>query len=127
LLDPAARNRIYVARIAGVEVVSALTRKRRGTHISAADAAAAITRFRQDFANRFRIVEVTSALITAAMSLAETYALRGYDAVQLAAARQAQQRRLARGISPLSLISADGDLLTAGAAEAMATDDPNNH
>ncbi len=105
LLDPMARNRIYIARITGVEVVSALTRKQRGQFISVVDAAAAITRFRQDFANRFRIVEVTAALTAVAMSLAETYALRGYDAVQLAAAHQAQQRRLARGIPPLSLTS----------------------
>ena len=127
LLDPGARNRIYITRITGVEVVSALTRKQRGNFISAADATAAIARFRRDFANRFRVVEVTAALIATAMSLAETYVLRGYDAVQLAAARQAQQRRLARGIPPLSLITADGDLLTAGAAEGITTDDPNNH
>lgn len=127
LLDPATRNRIYVARITGAEVVSALVRKRRGGHLSAADATAAITRFRHDFANRFRAVEIGSTLVDEAMMLAEKHALRGYDAVQLAAALQAQRRRAARAIPALTLISADGGLTAAGAAEGFMTDDPNTH
>ena len=43
LLDPAARNRLYIARITGAEVTAALTRKERGGHLSAADTAAAVT------------------------------------------------------------------------------------
>jgi len=43
LLDPAARNRLYVARITAVEVTAALTRKERGGHLSAADTASAIS------------------------------------------------------------------------------------
>jgi predicted nucleic acid-binding protein len=127
LLDPLQHNRIFIARIAGAEVISAITRKKRGLKISVADAASAITLFRQDFANRFRVVEVTPALVDSAMTLGERHALRGYDAVQLAAALHTQARRRARGLTDLSLITADGDLLVAGAAEGLATDDPNTH
>ena len=37
LLDPAARNRLYIARITGAEVTAALTRRERGGHLSATD------------------------------------------------------------------------------------------
>ncbi len=127
LLDPAARNHVFVARITGAEMISAIMRKKRELKISAADATAIAALFRADFARRFRAVEVTSALVDSAMSLAEAHALRGYDAVQLAAALHTQRRREVRSLPPLSLITADKDLLIAGAAEGLTTDDPNNH
>jgi uncharacterized protein len=128
LLDPAARNRVFIARITGAEMIAAIMRKKRLGHISAADAATAAALFRADFGgNRFRIVEVTPALVTSAMSLAEAHALRGYDAVQMAAALHTHARRQARKLPALTLITADSDLLAAGAAEGLTTDDPNNH
>ncbi len=127
LLDPATLNRIFLARITGAEVIAALRRKQRGQHITAADFSVAATQFRTDFTGRFRIVEVSPDLVTDAMSLADRYALRGYDAVQLAAALIANRRRVARHLGPLVLITADLDLLSAGAAEGLTTDDPNNH
>ncbi len=127
LLDPSARNRLYVARITGAEVVAALARKERGQHLSSTDAASAISSFQHDYANRLRPVEVTAALIVEAMALARTHGLRGYDAVQMAAALYANRRRLARNFAPLMLITSDTDLLAAGHAEGLATDNPNIH
>ena len=127
ITDPAAGNRVYVAAITGAEVIAALARKRRGQHLSTNDAATAMTRFRHDYENEFLIVEVAAALIGSAMSLADTHSLRGYDAVQLAAAIQTQQRRNARGAPALIFITADDDLLDAGAAEGLVTDNPNVH
>ncbi len=127
ILDPAARNHIFVARITGAEIISAIMRKKRESKISAADATAIAALFRADFARRFRAVEITPALVESAMSLAEAHALRGYDAVQLAAALHTQQRRQMRNLPSLSFITADQDLLVAGAAEGMTVDDPNNH
>lgn len=127
LLDPATRNRIFLARITGAEVIAALKRKQRGQHITAADFAAAAAQFRLEFTGRFRIVEISPALVTSAMALAETYGLRGYDAVQLAAALAANSRRVARKLAPLIFVTADTSLLAAGVAEGFTTDDPNNH
>jgi predicted nucleic acid-binding protein len=127
LLDPANRNRIFMAQITGAELIAALKRKQRGQHITATDFATAATQFRLDFTGRFRTIEISSGLITEAMTLAERYALRGYDAVQLAAALSANSRRIARGLAPLILITADLELLSAGAAEGLTTDDPNTH
>ena len=76
---------------------------------------------------RLRIVEVTPSLLTDAMALADKHYLRGYDAVQLAALLEANNERLGQNLSPLTLVAADADLLAAGAAEGLVTDDPNNH
>ena len=127
LLDPAARNRLYIARITGAEVTAALTRRERGGHLSATDAAAAIALFRRDYANRLRQVEITAALMTIAMTMARAHGLRGYDAVQLAAALYANGRRVARKLAPLVFVTADTSLLAAGATEGLTTEDPNTH
>jgi predicted nucleic acid-binding protein len=127
LINPAAGNLIYAARITGVESVAAVARKRKGNLLPPADAATAITTLRKEFAGMFLIVEVTPALLAAATDAAEKHALRGYDAVQLAAALEANSGRLEQGMSPLVLVTADTDLLAAGPAEGLAVDDPNNH
>ncbi len=127
LLAPAARHRLYIARITGAEVTAALTRKERGGHISAAAAITAIDLFHHDYANRLRPIEITVTLIADAMAAARRHGLRGYDAVQLAAALIANQRRIARQIAPLTFITADTDLLAAGIAEGLMADNPNVH
>lgn len=127
LLDPTTRNRLYIARITGAEVTAALTRRERGGQLSTLDAAAAIALFQHDYANRLRPVEITAALVGGAMTAARTHGLRGYDAVQLAAAFYANSRRLARKLAPLIFITADTSLLAAGVAEGLSIDDPNTH
>jgi uncharacterized protein len=50
LVDPMAGNRIYLARITGVEVVSAVTRRQRTGSVTAREAALVLDRFRHDLA-----------------------------------------------------------------------------
>ena len=124
--DPAAGNHIYVARITGVEVVSGITRRQRAGSLTATQASSMIAQFRHEFATNHRVIEVTPALITAAMSLAETHALRAYDAVQLAAAIEVNTQSIAAGTT-MTLISADTPLNAAALAEGLTVDDPNAH
>jgi predicted nucleic acid-binding protein len=126
ITDPAAGHHTYVARITGVEVIAALARRGRAGDVSADALAAAVGQFRQEFANVFRIVEMTSALLSDAMRLAETHAVRGYDAVQLAAALRVNTECVALGLSSI-LVSADGDLNTAAMTEGLTVQDPNTH
>jgi hypothetical protein len=51
LLHPTARNALHVARITGVELVAAITRRSRGGSITPAAAVVALTEFFDDFAN----------------------------------------------------------------------------
>jgi hypothetical protein len=127
LVRPSAANQLYVARITAVELVSALTRRERTGRLTSSAVAKALNRFEREFANRYTTVEVTARLVGAAMKLARAHALRGYDAVQLSAAIEVQQARIAAGAKPLTLISADGPLNTAAVAEGLLVDNPNNH
>jgi hypothetical protein len=61
------------------------------------------------------------------MRLANTHALRAYDAVQLAAALEIRQQRQKRGFDPVTLISADQALNDAATAEGLTVDDPRSH
>lgn len=127
LIRPSAKNRLYLARITGVEVVAALTKRMRVGSLSARATAKAIKRFEREFANRYLLIEVSPQIIKSAMTLAKKHTLRGYDAVQLASALQANADRISIGGSPLTFISADKHLNSAATAEGLKVDDPNNH
>ena len=126
ITDLAAGNTVYLARIAFVEVISAIARKAQGGGLSSHDATKAIADFRDDFSNEYSVIELTPTLIESAADLAETHRLRAYDAVQLAVALQLSAETALAG-SASGLISADGTLNTAAIAEGLAVDDPNLH
>jgi predicted nucleic acid-binding protein len=132
--DPKSGNKIYITRITGVEVVSALMKKVRDTKtpLPLGDAKKAIAEFSNDFDNQYELLSVTDSLLQTAMGLPERHKLRGYDAVQLAAAlivsaQSAQQGIPATGVPSLVLVASDKDLLDAAQAEGLAVDDPQGH
>ncbi|MEN3333759.1 MAG: uncharacterized protein V7641_3124 [Blastocatellia bacterium] len=132
--DPKSSNRIYIATITGVEVISALMKKVRDTQnpLPLSDAQKAIAEFRNDFGNQYELFSITDSLIKRAMELPEKQQLRGYDAIQLAAAlvisgQSAQQGIPATGVPPLVLVASDNELLLAAQAEGLFVDDPRAH
>jgi len=127
LINAQPPNEIFISQVTGVEIIAAITRRLRMGHISATDAAQAISAFRNDFQSRYEVVAVSVSLIEEAMDLAELHGLRGYDAVQLATALLVEAGMTAKGVGPLTLISADTDLNQAAQAEGILTDDPNLH
>jgi predicted nucleic acid-binding protein len=127
LLDPATGNVAVIARITAVELIAAFTRRERGGALDPADAATARADFRTHLTHEYQVVEVTEARANQAMLLAETYGLRGYDAVQLAAAMDVNREFLVRGEPSITLISSDTELNAAAAAEGLTIEDPNTH
>lgn len=127
LFRPSAGHIFYAVRITRVETISALVRKRRGLHLTSTATTRALARVRRDFGQRIVVVEVTPALLQSAEALAESHHLRGYDAVQLAAALEANTERAGLRLTPLTMIAADGALLAAATAEGLSTDNPENH
>jgi len=99
----------------------------RGGTIDPADASYAIATFKNDLQNEYNIVEVTETLVNRAITLAETHGLRGYDAVQLAAAYEVNLLCTASGLLPLTFVSADTELTVAATTEGLTVDDPNLH
>ena len=61
------------------------------------------------------------------MDLAQGQGLRGYDAVQLAAALDVNAERNRYGLPALTLVSADTDLNHAAAAEGLVVENPNDY
>jgi predicted nucleic acid-binding protein len=109
------------------EVVSAFTRRLKGKSLAPRQTTKAKRRFRHDFRRKFFKLEINALLIERATDLAEKYALRGYDAVQLAAASTANEARIAVNALPLILVSADNDLNAAATAEGLAVENPNDY
>ena len=122
LAAPTAGHLLVVVRITLAETVAAITRKERGGYITPPDAVTALADFQLDFARQYAIVEVSAALVAQAASLARTHGLRGYDAVQLAAALETHAR-----LPSVTLLSGDAGLNAAAMAEGLSVDDPNSH
>lgn len=127
LADLQSGNVILLARITRVEIAAAIARQVRGGSIATTDAQNALVAFQHDLANNYFTIEITVVLLSRAMGLATKHALRGYDAVQLAAALEASDERIANQLPPLTLVSADDDLNVAAQAEGLNVENPNDY
>ncbi len=125
LCDLSFEHEIYIARVTCVEIVAAIARRTLGKSITLTAAMTAITLFRSDLIIDYQVLEITVAVAERAMALAEKYSLRGYDALQLAAACELNTLLISNQRSALTFISADGELNSAASREALATADPN--
>lgn len=120
-------NVLYCASITQVEVISAFARRVKGNSLSPADYLSSSQQFKADFANDFRVIELTPKLLTEAVGMVESYSLRGYDAVQLAASLQLSRELAALKFNPLIFVSADNELNSAAQAEGLQIENPNNY
>lgn len=127
ILDASTGCTVYIVRTSAVELMAALTRRERTGALSPSDAAVARAAFRMHLRVEYKLIEVTKALGNQAMTLAERYGLRGYDAIQLAAAIKVNASYRAAGLPPVLLLSADAELRTAATAEGLIVDNPNCH
>lgn len=122
--DPASGNALYTSRLTAVEITAAVVRRARGANLPAADLQATLAAFWGDWPTRYRVVAVTTALIDRAVVLAEQYAVRGYDALHLAAALAVNDIAIAQGQPALSFVSADREQLAAATAAGLVGIDP---
>lgn len=125
--DVVAGNEILISLLARTEVPAAIFKRQREGSITVADAGLAVSDFVSDFSTQYQPMAVTLELAEQAASLAEKHGLRGYDAVQLATALEANKVRDSLGLSKLIFVSADGALNKAALSEALLTDNPNLH
>lgn len=122
LAAPSAGHSLIVARITLAETVAAITRRERGGSVTPRDATTALADFQLDFGRQYIVVEISEGLVAQAASLARRHALRGYDAVQLAAALEIHTND-----PSMTLMSADLELNIAAAAEGILIADPTSH
>jgi predicted nucleic acid-binding protein len=86
-----------------------------------------LSRFRKHLVGRYTLVEITAALLADAAKLANTHALRAYDAVQLSAALALNAQGIAIGLGGVVLVSSDTDLNGAALSEGLMVEDPTTH
>jgi len=127
LWDPLQGNIIAVARITIVEVAAALASKRRADTITQPEYVQALKDVKDDFVHEYLRVNVGQSALDLAVDLTERNRLRGYDAVQLAAALTLNSVLTRKRLPPLTFVCADRDLLIAAQAEGLVVDDPNQH
>lgn len=127
IFHPSAHNEVFIAGITSVELIAAITRRRQSGTIPSAEAATICIQYRADLLIDYQVIEISETLLNSAMTLAETYGLRGYDAVQLAAASQINKLCIATGLQPMTFVSADSELNLAAQRELLLVDNPNVH
>ncbi len=127
LLRAKSNHVFYIARITAVEVVSAITRRQHGRHLSSAQAGAIIGHFRRHLKQRYRVIELTPALLDNATLVARKHRLRAYDSVQLTVALELNRLQAQVGLPIVTLVSADQELNSAAVIEGLAVEDPNLH
>lgn len=76
---------------------------------------------------QYQQTAIEASILSRAVGLTQSHRLRGYDAVQLAAALTLSDALVGAALPPLAMISADDDLNAAAQAEGLAADTPNAH
>jgi predicted nucleic acid-binding protein len=114
-------HRFAILSLAQVELRSAIRRRQRGGEIPDHEADELIESFRQHSEGTFLIQPVSDSLLDVGLALIDGYALRGYDAMQLAGY---VLLRSVSGTEEPIFVCADKALLAAAANEGCAVLDP---
>jgi predicted nucleic acid-binding protein len=127
LTAPSTGNKLIIARITWVEVLSALARRRRAGTLSPTDVARVIQFFHYDLDTQYQVVEMDQALAEAAGELVRRQPLHAYDAIQLASALRIQPAFARANPAALVFLAADDILVATAQAEGLPADNPNHH
>lgn len=127
LIDPATGYFVVVAEITRVEVAAALAARHRAGAITRNERDNLVNLVLRHFDLEYRIVAIEPTVTSRAVALTQRRRLRGYDAVQLAAALTANEPLTAAGLAALTFVAADDDLVAAARAEGLPAENPNQH
>jgi predicted nucleic acid-binding protein len=127
LIDRSDAHQFYVNRITPVEVAAVIFRRSRSERRAGREARDALDSLRSDVESVFQLVELDVECVDVALDVAEKFALRGYDCVQLAGSLLLQRYRDAVGHTPLIFVGSDRELNLAAEAEGLSVENPNDH
>ncbi|MEO2005379.1 MAG: type II toxin-antitoxin system VapC family toxin [Candidatus Poribacteria bacterium] len=121
LVRPQTSNHVYIAHITIVEGVAAIARRARAGDVTAEHALSAYDGLQRDADSLYSVIPVGAVVSERAVTLARANGLRGYDAVQLAAALLLADALRAE---PVTLVSADRRMWEVARHEGMNVIDP---
>lgn len=120
-------NTIIIAQITPAEIISGISRRKRAGQLSQRIAHAVRLMVDRHANREYMVIGLTKAIVQQAEDLLESHTLKAYDAIQLAAALESNSRLSAVGVSPLTFISADQQLLNVAVIVGLVVDNPNQH
>jgi predicted nucleic acid-binding protein len=118
-------NKLFTVAITVAEAAAAFAVIARTARISKRIRDRTFNRYMKTISVYFHLLPVTADLITVAAHLTQHHPLKGYDAVQVAAALRLQQT-----LGPdrtLVFVSGDGTVVTAAESEGLTVDNPFWH
>lgn len=121
LANNSVENRFAVLTLSQVEFRSAIRRRERAGDIDPTLAGLILDRFQQHVETRFLRQVLTDAVLDGASEMIDRYALRAYDAIQLAGCLAL---KTAVGVEPLAFVCSDQHLLEAARSELLSILDP---
>jgi predicted nucleic acid-binding protein len=127
ITNRSAGHDLNTVSLTGPEMIATFFRKARGGIITRVQAARLARNFSLDWQQQYQVLIVNEGIINLAMTIAERYALRGYDSVHLAAALELHQNRQAIQLPALTFVSADVEQLQAAQAEGLVIENPDNY
>lgn len=126
ITDLQANNKLIVARVTWVEVLSALARLQREGNVEESDIITSIKAFRYAFDTQYQIVELDAVLAEEAGQLVQKYPLRAYDGVQLASALKIRTALAKFEAVSYTFVSADNRLLETARITELSIINPND-
>lgn len=122
---PDSGNQIGLATITKVEVASAFSRRCREGTATEKERDRWLDTFLFDCSNQYWLTEVNPTMINLAIELTQRHPLRAYDAIQISVALSINEALLARGLPPLTFVSADDRLCSTASGEGLSVENPN--
>jgi predicted nucleic acid-binding protein len=120
LINDQSENRFAVLAISVVEIRSAIRRRQRAGDIDAPVAAAVLESVQKHMESRFLRQVINDNVIDAAVEMIDRYALRAYDAIQLAGCLVLSRIT----VDACTFVCADHRLLDAARSEQLKVLDP---
>lgn len=128
LVDPETGNIILTAEITRIEVAAALSARHRSENgISQEERDNAVSLLIDHCNTEYMMVPADTLILDRALGLTQKYRLRGYDAVQLAAALVVNDQFQDNDLPGVTFVAADHDLIAAAISENLTTENPNQH
>lgn len=128
LTDPAAGHTIVIGKITPVEIASALAARQRAPGgITRQERDATLSLLAKHCHTEYQLISLHHIILERAVMLTQNHRLRAYDAIQLATALTVHATVIAVGLSDLTFVAADDDLIVAAQAEGLVVDNPNHH
>lgn len=121
LASNASENRLVVLEVSPVEVRSAIRRRERAGDISPDTASLILDRLQQHMESRFLRQVLDDTVLDGALEMIDRYALRAYDAIQLAGCLAL---KIATGTEHPTFVCSDHQLLAAAHSELIPVLDP---